>query len=242
MRRSWVEQVMGMPASLLLRGHSLDGVDAVVEAMYDELRRVDAVFSTYREDSDLSRIRRGELTAADADPLVNGVLLLCERAKAATDGWFDIDLPGGLDPSGLVKGWAIERALDVLSGLPVDICLNVGGDVAVRSAGEPFVVGIEDPHDRGRVVAAVPISVGGLATSGTAARGLHIIDPHTGRPADAVASVSVVGPSLMWADVFATAAFARGHGALAWLATVPSYEGLVVHLDGRLESSAGWVV
>jgi thiamine biosynthesis lipoprotein len=173
---------------------------------------------------------------------VSEVLALCERAKSETDGWFDIDLPGGLDPSGLVKGWAIERGLGVLSALSADICLNVGGDVAVRSAGEPFVVGIEDPQDRSRVVAAVPISAGGLATSGTAARGLHILDPHTGRPADAVASVSVVGPSLMWADVYATAAFARGHGALAWLATVPSYEGLVVHRDGRLESSAGWSV
>jgi thiamine biosynthesis lipoprotein len=233
---------MGMPASLLLRGTSLDGVETAVEAMYDELRRVDGVFSTYRDDSDLSRMRRGELTAAEADPVVNEVLALCARAKAETDGWFDIDLPGGLDPSGLVKGWAIERGLGVLSALSADICLNVGGDVVVRSAGEPFVVGIEDPHDRSRVVAAVPISTGGLATSGTAARGLHILDPHTGRPADAVASVSVVGPSLMWADVYATAAFARGHGALAWLATVPSYDGLVVHRDGRLESSAGWSV
>jgi thiamine biosynthesis lipoprotein len=233
---------MGMPASVLLRGPSLDDVDAAVGEMYDELRRVDALFSTYRDDTEMSRIRRGDLMVEAADPLVREVLELCEQAKAGTDGWFDIDLPGGLDPSGLVKGWAIERAMDVLSQLDgVDVCLNVGGDVAVRSAGEPFVVGIEDPHDRTRVLAAVPISAGGLATSGTSARGLHILDPHNGRPADALASVSVVGPSLLWADVYATAAFARGHGALAWLATVPSYDGLVVHRDGRLESTDGWL-
>lgn len=231
-----------MPASLLLRATALDDVDGAVAAMYDELRRVDALFSTYSEDSDVSRIRRGELTVAAADPLVQEVLALCEDAKTATDGWFDIDLPGGLDPSGLVKGWAIERAMGVLSKLQgIDVCLNVGGDVAVRSAGEPFVIGIEDPHNRSRVLAAVPVSTGGLATSGTSARGLHILDPHNGRPADALASVSVVGPSLLWADVYATAAFARGHGALAWLATVPSYDGLVVHHDGRLESTDGWL-
>ncbi|MDT7544284.1 MAG: FAD:protein transferase [Actinomycetota bacterium] len=231
-----------MPASLLLRATTLDDVDGAVAAMYDELRRVDALFSTYSEDSDVSRIRRDELTVAAADPLVQEVLALCEDAKTATDGWFDIDLPGGLDPSGLVKGWAIERAMGVLSKLQgIDVCLNVGGDVAVRSAGEPFVVGIEDPHNRSRVLAAVPVSAGGLATSGTSARGLHILDPHNGRPADALASVSVVGPSLLWADVYATAAFARGHGALAWLATVPSYDGLVVHHDGRLESTDGWL-
>jgi thiamine biosynthesis lipoprotein len=233
---------MGMPASLLLRSTALDDVDGAVKAMYDELRRVDALFSTYSEDSDVSRIRRGELTVAAADPLVQEVLALCEDAKTATDGWFDIDLPGGLDPSGLVKGWAIERSMGVLSQLQgVDVCLNVGGDVAVRSAGEPFVIGIEDPHNRSRVLAAVPVSAGGLATSGTSARGLHILDPYSGRPADALASVSVVGPSLLWADVYATAAFARGHGALAWLATVPSYDGLVVHHDGRLESTDGWL-
>ncbi|MDT7549177.1 MAG: FAD:protein transferase [Actinomycetota bacterium] len=231
-----------MPASLLLRSTALDDVDGAVKAMYDELRRVDALFSTYSEDSDVSRIRRGELTVATADPLVQEVLVLCDEAKGATDGWFDIDLPAGLDPSGLVKGWAIERAMGVLSQLQgVDVCLNVGGDVAVRSAGEPFVIGIEDPHDRSRVLAAVPVSAGGLATSGTSARGLHILDPYSGRPADALASVSVVGPSLLWADVYATAAFARGHGALAWLATVPSYDGLVVHHDGRLESTDAWL-
>jgi thiamine biosynthesis lipoprotein len=233
---------MGMPASLLLRGLVLDDADVAVEAMYDELRRVDALFSTYSEDSDVSRIRRGELTAAAADPLVQEVLALCKQAKTATGGWFDVDLPGGLDPSGLVKGWAIERAMGMLSQLEgIDVCVNVGGDVAVRSAGDPFVIGIEDPHDRSRVLAAVPVSAGGLATSGTSARGLHILDPHSGRPADALASVSVVGPSLLWADVYATAAFARGHGALAWLATVPSYDGLVVHHDGRLESTEGWL-
>jgi thiamine biosynthesis lipoprotein len=243
MRRSWVEQVMGMPASILLRGLSLDGVDVVVSRAYDELRRVDELFSTYRTDSDISRLRRGDVTTAEVDPVVREVLALCDRAKAETQGWFDVDLPGGLDPSGLVKGWAIERVLDVLGEIrDVDICLNVGGDVAVRVAAgaQPFVAGIEDPHNPSRLVASVPLLTGGLATSGTAARGLHIVDPHTGQPVADIASVSVVGPSLMWADIYATAAFARGRGGLAWLGSLPSYDALVVHLDGHLETTPGW--
>jgi thiamine biosynthesis lipoprotein len=238
-----VEQVMGMPVSLLLRGPCLDGVDEVVAAAYDELRRIDSVFSTYREDSDISRIRRGELDVAEADQHVAEVLDLCEAAKADTDGWFDVDLPGGLDPSGLVKGWAVERALDVLVQLAdVDVCVNAGGDVAVRvlAGQEPFVVGIEDPHDRTRVLAAVPLSAGGVATSGTAARGPHIVDPHSGQFVAEIASVSVTGPSLLQADVLATAAFARGQGGLDWMAGLPSYEALVVDLDGRLQTTAGW--
>ena len=242
-RRVWVEQVMGMPASLLLRADSLAGVEDVVAAAYRVFREADATFSTYRDDSEISRLRRGELARRDVSADVTEVLALCEQARQATDGWFDIELPGGLDPSGLVKGWAIERALAVLSRLPdIDICLNVGGDVAVRvhDPAQPFVAGIQDPHDGSRLAATVPLSAGGLATSGTYARGLHIVDPHTGAPAAELASVSVVGPSLMWADVYATAAFARGRGGLGWLAGLPSYDALVVHVDGTVETTADW--
>ena len=232
-----------MPASLLLRADSLDAVDDVVAAAYNVLRDVDAMFSTYREDSEISQLRAGTLDVSEASPQVQEVLALCDRARRETDGWFDVNLPGGLDPSGLVKGWAIERALAVLSDVPgLDVCLNVGGDVAVRVCDptQPFVVGIEDPHDRTRLAATVPLPAGGLATSGTYARGPHIVDPHTGAPAVGIASVSVVGPSLMWADVYATAAFARGRDGLAWLAGLPSYEGLVVSLDGAIETTAAW--
>jgi len=229
-----------MPASVLLRGADLTGAEHAVAAAYDALRLADRLFSTYRDDSEVMRLRRGELAVVDANPLVQQVLARCDEARERTDGWFDVDLPGGLDPSGLVKGWAVERSLAVLAELAgVDVCLNVGGDVAVRTEGEPFVVGIEDPHDRTGVVAAVPLAAGGLATSGTSARGEHILDPRSGRPVASVASVSVTGPSLMWADVFATAAFARG-GGLDWVAGLPAYEAMVVGLDGTISSTDGW--
>jgi thiamine biosynthesis lipoprotein len=243
MRRTWVEQVMGMPASLLLRADELVDVDDAVASMYAELRRIDAVFSTYADTSEISRLRSGRLTLADASPDVHEVLDLCDQARRNTDGWFDIDLPGGLDPSGLVKGWAIERAMTILRRLPgVSICLNVGGDVAVRvTEGSPvFRVGIEDPHSRGQLVATVPLRDGGLATSGTAARGAHIVDPHTGRRVVDLASLSVLGPSLMWADVYATAAFARGPAGVGWVSGVPRYEAMAVHVDGTVATTPGW--
>lgn len=242
MKRSWVEQVMGMPASVLLRGDDLDGAETVVAAAYAELHRIDAVFSTYRADSDICRIRRGELCVPAADPMVREVFSLCEQALIATDGWFDIKLPGGPDPSGLVKGWAIERVLDRLSQLPdVDVCVNIAGDVAVRTSGLPFVAGIENPRDRSVLITAVSLRSGGLATSGTAARGAHIVNPRTGRAAIGPTSISVMGPSLLWADVHATAAFAQGGrlDALSWLSP---YEALVVHHDGAVETTPGWPV
>src|SRR5262249_56989665 len=101
-------------------------------------------------------------------------------------------------------------------------------------------VGIEDPAAPGRILRVVERRDGGVATSGSAHRGAHIIDPHTGRPATGVRSVTVVGPDLRWADVYATAAAAWGLGALDWLETLPGYAALVVSASGRQQATGNW--
>ena len=259
-KRAWVEQIMGMPISIHLRAPGVDArpgdpgfdpaagraLDQAVAAAFAELREVDALFSTWIPGSQVSRLQRGELTLAEAAPLVREVADLCDVARTRTGGWFDADLPGPdgarrFDPTGLVKGWAVQRcgehlaeALDgVLGG--VDVLVNAGGDLAAccrRDDSAPFSVGIEDPMDRSRMIATVPIRVGGVATSGTAARGEHIVSPRTGLPTAELASVSVIGPSLLWADVYATAAFAQGGGAVDWLRTLAGHSWLVVGRDG----------
>lgn len=250
-RRSWVEQIMGLPISIHLRGHfAAAPVEQHVAAVFADLRHADAVFSTYRDDSDLSRWDRHELTLGEADPDLADVLALCAEARTRTGGWFD---PQGLpdprtgrpryDPSGLVKGWAVERAARHLARLDgLGWCLNAGGDVLVRAPdGQPsWRIGIEDPNDPGRLMRVVDRRAGAVATSGTTHRGAHIIDPHTGRPATAVRSVTVIGPELLWADVYATAAAARGAGAVDWLDGLENYEGLVVTASGVLRSTRGW--
>jgi thiamine biosynthesis lipoprotein len=217
--------------------------------VFAELRAVDALFSTWKPASQVSRLRRGELALAGCDPLVQEVAELCAVARERTDGWFDADrLPGqdgglGFDPTGLVKGWAIERAARHLTALPDhDVLIDAGGDVLVgcRRIDTPdWVVAIEDPADRGRTAATVPLRTGAVATSGTAARGAHIVDPATGQPAHGLLSVTVIGPSLLWADVYATAAFARGPDCTTWLASLPGHLGFVVGLDGRTTTVRG---
>jgi thiamine biosynthesis lipoprotein len=99
-------------------------------------------------------------------------------------------------------------------------CLNAGGDIAVHVASPSrpaWRVGIEDPHDRRRLLDVRTIRTGSVATSGTAARGAHIIDSRRGVPATDLLSATVTGPSLLWADVYATTAFAQGPGAESWL-------------------------
>ena len=117
------------------------------------------------------------------------------------------------DPTGLVKGWAADRAASRLAELPgASYCLNAGGDVVVGGTagdgpGAPRRVGIEDPRDRSRIAEVVDLHHGGVATSRTAARGTHLYDPVTGTFVERAGSVTVVGPTLMWADVWATALF-----------------------------------
>ncbi len=236
---------MGLPVSLHVDGRSVDDERtrrAVVAAMA-VLRRADATFTTYRPDSEVMRLRDGRLAVEDAAPEVREVMRLCDLARVRTGGLFDAYLSDDsgravFDPSGLVKGWATARAAEVLDDVPgIAYCLNAGGDV-VMGGREPrsWRVGIEDPRDRSRLVATVERSTGAVATSGTAARGAHLVDPRDGSRPAALLSVTVVGESLMWADVLATAAFVRGEDAVAWVSRQLGYAALAVHADGRVEA------
>jgi thiamine biosynthesis lipoprotein len=234
---------MGMPVSLALRGRHTNDVaaDSAWIAVVASLRETDLVFSTYRPDSYVSRLSRGEIELADCPPEVAEVFHLGAAAQVASTGAFSIRRPaadGGtvLDPSGVVKGWAVERAATILGELhDTDYCLSAGGDLTCRTldpGAEPWRIGIEDPHDPSRLIAVVPLRDGAVATSGTAHRGKHLVDARTGRPPALVASVTVVATSLTWADIDATAAYALGQDAAEWLRTRPGRSGLVVWQDG----------
>ena len=212
---------MGMPISLALRGRHTDDADAhrAWDAALGSLREADRVFSTYRADSYVSRLARGEIEVADCPPEVAEVLALGEQARIESGGAFDVRRPGPdgtevLDPSGVVKGWAVQRASAALLVLEeTDFCLSAGGDMVCHVATDDspaWRVGIEDPHDPTRVLAVVPVRDGAVATSGLTHRGAHIVDARTGEVPRGPASVTVVARDLVTADVDATAAFALG--------------------------------
>ena len=254
-RAAFVEQVMGLPVSVHVRGPGARGeqVAAAVRRAFALLHEVDALFSTYRGDSEVSRLDRGELSIDEAHPWLREVCALADRARAETGGLFDVRLPGPdgsrrFDPSGIVKGWAAERAAaELLAALPGhDVCLNAGGDVVVGGApgargapAQPWRIGIDAPGRPG-LLGFVECAEGAVATSGSAARGDHVLDPRTGRPATGLLSATVTGPSLLRADVLATAAFVRGEGAVDWIERFPGYCALVVHRDGTVRRSRGF--
>jgi thiamine biosynthesis lipoprotein len=218
--------------------------DDAVHAAAEWLHHVDAVFSTYKRDSDISRMQRAELTATAADPDVLTVLDLCARVQIATDGYFTAMPHRKLDPTGVVKGWAIERASHLLRAFGSrNHAVNGGGDMQLSGEAAPgrlWTVGITDPHDRSRVLSVVSGRDIAVATSGPAERGDHIIDPRTGRPATGVASATVAGPSLALVDAYATAAFVMGRDALRWISSIDGYEALLVGDDTALRASGRW--
>jgi FAD:protein FMN transferase len=241
----YVEHIMGMPISLALRGRHARGA-AARGAWADAvavLREVDRVFSTYRPDSAISRLGRGEIGLEDCPTEVAEVLALGAAAERESAGAFSIRLPGPhgrvvLDPSGVVKGWAVERAAAPLRALAeTDFCLSAGGDMTCRTLdpdAAPWRIGVEDPVDPGRILAVIPVFTGAVATSGAAHRGQHLVDARTGRPPAGVASVTVVAGSLTWADIDATAAYAHGLDAARWLESRPGRSGLVAWNSGAV--------
>jgi FAD:protein FMN transferase len=243
-RRAFVEQVMGMPVSVHVRAHDVawPDVETAVGNCFAHLRHADRIFSTWREDSDLMRLRRGEIGVGAAHPWLADVIDLSIEAEELTRGrfsaWFERHPDGRrlFDPTGLVKGWAVVGAAAYLDDLhEVSYCVNAGGDVLagrgrVTKGQHPgWRVGVEDPHSRSRIAAVIPVSLGAVATSGTAARGHHILDPRTGRRVARPGSATVQGPDLMWADVWATAAFVDLEGTRALMAQVaPGYRVLAL--------------
>ncbi len=239
------EAVMGTVCSFLVLPGTAGPEPArrAVEEACDVLHRADAVFSTWVRDSPLSRHRRGELPLEACPPEVAEVLRLAATARRATSGWFDPwALPGGVDPTGLVKGWAVEQAADVLATAGVDGALvNAGGDIATvgtPGAGGPWRVGIRHPW-RPDALACVLAVTGAVATSGTYERGAHLVDPRSGQPRCRAASATVTGPSLALADAFATALAVGGDDAFGLVEAVDGYACYLVRPDGTERVGAG---
>lgn len=234
-----VEALMGTVVSADVRD---DADPAAVAAALDEafawLRGVEGRFSTFRPDSEVSRLARGEVALGEVSDDLAVVLERCELLRLDSGGAFDVRARGALDPAGFVKGWAVDRAGAILAAAGLaNWSLNAGGDVACRGRagpGEPWRVGVRHPERPGDVVAVVRVpGRGAVATSGTYERGNHIATAPSAGPA--LASVTVVGPELAWADAFATAAFAMGLGGLDWVEGHDGYGAFATSWDGR-----GW--
>jgi FAD:protein FMN transferase len=239
-RRRHAEPVMGTVVSFDVP----DWADPALAHAVRWLHWVDATFSPYRDDSDVSRFGCGSLELADCAPELAEVIAACADVSARSEGYFTATPGGRFDPSGYVKGWAIERAAAMLteSG-SAEHSVNGGGDIQCvgdHGPGQPWRVGIADPLRPGALALVVAGRDFAVATSGVAERGPHIINPHTGQPATGLASVTVVGTRLAAVDAYATAAFAMGPQARDWVESLDGYEAFAITSGGAAWQTTGF--
>ncbi len=229
---------MGLPVSVRVEG--LADEDAVDRA-FAWLREVDERFSPFKPDSEVSRLGSGELDPTGVSPDLAHVLELCEHYRLATGGAFDVRLPGrGLDPCAVVKGWAVQRAADLLvAGGATRFVVNAGGDVVV---GGTWRVGVRHPLAADRLCAVLEVTSGAVATSGRYERGDHILDGRTGEPVTDLLSLTVFAPTLTVADATATAAFALGLDGIPWAAAQEGCEVYAVDASSRVYRTPGMPV
>ncbi len=215
--------IMGMPVQLEIVDPSMQ---ENYEEIFDYFISIDDRFSTYKDESEISKINRGELAKEDYSPDMLEVFALSEETKNATNGYFDIHTPdGSIDPSGLVKGWAIQKAAEKLHvhGF-TNFYIDIGGDIQTSgkdATGKDWSIGIRNPlnvANQEEVVKVIYPRGKGIATSGSYLRGTHIYNPHVPEKPDAFLSLTVIGPNVYEADRFATAAFAMGQDGVQFIA------------------------
>ncbi|MFG2798200.1 FAD:protein FMN transferase [Streptomyces pseudovenezuelae] len=233
-----VEHVMGFPVSLRVDDEHVP--ESAADAVFAWLREVDARFSPFKEDSEVSRYDRGELSAADLSADLREILELCEHYRIATGGAFDVRLPGRrLDPCAVVKGWSVQRAAELLAAAGATrFVLNAGGDVV--AAGGPWRVGVRHPEHADKLCTVLSLDGGAVATSARYERGDHIVDGRTGDAATGLLSLTVVAPTLTEADSVATAAFAMGPEGVDWAASLEGCEVFAVDAGRRVLRTPGF--
>ncbi|GLV56493.1 FAD:protein FMN transferase [Dictyobacter sp. S3.2.2.5] len=233
---------MGMPITVEVLDP--DATEATLEQVFNYFVAVDERFSTYKDDSEISRINRGELSLKDCSNDMRTILELGEQTRKETQGYFNIYRDGYCDPSGIVKGWAIRNAANLLKAQGFqNYYIDAGGDVQVAGSkdGRPWRIGIRNPFNRNQNVKILTLSDQGIATSGTAIRGQHIYNPHDpqGQITDIV-SISVIGPDVYEADRFATAAFAMGGKGIQFIEKLAGFEGYMIDSHARATYTSGF--
>jgi FAD:protein FMN transferase len=222
MKQTWL--IMGMPVTLVIEDAEASKSD--FDSVYDYFQYVDNKYSPYKHDSEVSKINDG-LPQEKWSSEMKDIMKLCEQTKQQTEGYFDVFRDGKLDPSGLVKGWAINQVASLLRKRKCkQFYIDAGGDVQV--SGRNWTVGIRNPFNRDEIVKVIEVSDHGVATSGTYIRGQHIYDPHNNRAIENIASLTVIGPNIYDADRFATAAFAMGETGINFIESLDGFEAYMI--------------
>jgi len=233
---------MGMPGTIEIID---DCSQADIDEVFDWYTHVDETFSTYKETSEISRINAGQISEDSYSAEMREILAACEKTKQETKGFFDISHNGKLDPSGYVKGWAIQRAAEILRDKGFhSYYVEIAGDIQTigcNAEGKPWTVGIRNPFNRQEIIKRLSLQNKGIATSGTSIRGQHIYNPHQlDQQESNIVSLTAIADKIVDADRFATAAFAMGQDGIAFIAETNRLEGYMIDADGQATFTPGF--
>lgn len=238
------DDIMGMPIVIKIVDDSAAEKD--IDDIFRYFQSVDKKFSTYKKDSEISRFNRKEIQEKNLSGEMKLIFRLSEQTKKETNGFFDIKKANGLiDPSGLVKGWAIWEAAKLVQKMGFkNFFIEAGGDIqaeGLNEEGKKWRVGIRNPFSKAEIVKVLSVSDNGVATSGTYERGQHIYDPHTkNSELRQIVSITVVGPNIYEADRFATAAFAMQQEGIHFIEKQKGLEGYMIDKDGMATMTSGF--
>lgn len=233
--------IMGMPITLEI----IDSNDrSILKKVFDYFTYVDNIFSTYKKNSEISNINRG-LPRSKWCRDMSEVMSLCEETRNDSTGFFDIYNNGQLDPSGLVKGWAISKVVELIDELGIhNYYIEAGGDIQANGlnyANEPWAVGIRNPKLPEEIVKIVYLSNQAIATSGQYIRGHHIYNPKDKSILiKDILSLSVIADNIYDADRYATAAFAMGQKGINFVEDKPGLEAYLINSKNIATITSGF--
>lgn len=233
---------MGMPITVEIVGSEVDV--KTFKEVFDYFKYVDGKYSTYKPDSEISLINAG-LPKKSWSREMKMILKMCEQTKRQTNGYFDIIRGGQRDPSGLVKGWAIQNAADILAKRGYhNFYIDAGGDIQVsgkNAKGKSWQVGIRNPFNRDEIIKTITLSTEGVATSGTYIRGQHIHNPlRPNEEIKGIVALTVIGSDIYNVDRFATAAYAMGKKGIEFIEKLKGYEGYMINKDKTATMTSGF--
>lgn len=233
--------IMGMPIIIELHASTLD--QSIFEKAFKYFKEVDAKFSTYKETSEITKINKGKTSESNISSDMRLIFKLAQQTKKETQGYFDIYRNGTYDPSGIVKGWAIQNAAKIIKSNNVkDFFIECGGDIQIggRNKGKNWKIGIKNPFDQSQIIKIISVYNKGVATSGNYIRGEHIYNPKTSQYISEIISITVIGPNIYEADRFATAAFAMGKHGINFIEKLNKFEGYMIDKNGIATMTSGF--
>lgn len=217
------------------------------DMVFDYFKYVDEKFSTYKNTSEITAINNKKLGYESMSDDMRLVFNLAEETKNKTFGYFDIQTPQGyLDPSGIVKGWSIYNASQILRDHGIkNFYISAGGDIqtsGLNEDNEPWCIGIQNPfNEKEEIIKKVYLNGNGIATSGSYVRGAHIYNPiNPKNKIEDLVSMTVIGPNIFEADRYATAAFAMGEKGIYFIENLGGYEGYAIDKNGLCTMTKGF--